>query len=254
MPAPLLTAPTRRRWRRAGPLWGNRDFLLLWSGQTASVLGSRASALAFPLLVLELTHSPARAGLVGFVAGLPVLLCQLPAGALVDRWNRKTVMIGCDLGRLLVIASIPVVGLLFGISYGQLVITAFLHAALSMVFALAELAALPHVVDPATLPAAVAHNQARMQAATVAGPPLGGALFGISRVLPFAVDAVSYLVSLVTLVFIRTPLHDPPQAPGKRLHQQVAEGCGSCGRTGCCGCCPCSPRRSRWWRPVSRWR
>ncbi|MGH3899991.1 MAG: MFS transporter [Pseudonocardiaceae bacterium] len=198
--------------------------MLLWSGQTASVLGSRASALAFPLLVLDLTHSPARAGVVGFVAGLPVLLCQLPAGALVDRWDRKRVMIGCDLGRLLVIASIPVGGLLVGISYPQLVVTAFLHATLSMVFALAQRAALPHVVDAAALPAAVAQNQAATQGATIAGSPLGGVLFGISRVLPFAVDAISYLVSLLTLVLIRRPLQGPPRAPRKRLHREVAEG------------------------------
>ncbi|MGH3753778.1 MAG: MFS transporter [Pseudonocardiaceae bacterium] len=217
--------------RRAGrdatpgpPIRANRNYLLLWSGQAASVLGSRASALAFPLLVLELTQSPVRAGVVGFVAGLPILLCQLPAGALVDRWDRKRVMIGCDLGRLLVIASIPLVGLLIGISYPQLLVTAFLHATLSIVFALAQRAALPHVVDAAALPAAVAHNQATMQGAAIAGPPLGGVLFGISRVLPFAVDAVSYLVSLLTLALIRTPLQGPPQAPRQRLHREVAEG------------------------------
>ncbi|MDT7712992.1 MAG: hypothetical protein QOG46_1686 [Pseudonocardiales bacterium] len=224
MPALLLAGRTGRQWEWAGPLWGNRDFQLLWSGQTLSVLGSQASALAFPLLVLELTQSPARAGVVGFVAGLPVLLCQLPAGALVDRWNRKTVMIGCDVGRLLVIASVPVLGWLVGFSYPQLVVTAFLHASLSVVFVLAERAALPHVVDAPSLPVAVAQNQARMQGATMAGPPLGGALYGISRVFPFAVDAVSYLVSLLTLVLIRTPLQDPPQAPRLPLHREVAEG------------------------------
>lgn len=84
MPAPLLAERTGRRWRRAGPLWGNRDFLLLWSGQTLSVLGSQASALAFPLLVLELTQSPVRAGVVGFVAGLPVLL-HIPGQPLAHR-------------------------------------------------------------------------------------------------------------------------------------------------------------------------
>ena len=62
-------------------LWRNRDFLLLWSGQTVSVLGSRVSATAVPLLVLAMTHSPATAGVVGFVSTLPHLLVQLPAGA-----------------------------------------------------------------------------------------------------------------------------------------------------------------------------
>lgn len=62
MPAPLLVGRTGRQRRRVGTLWGNRDFVLLWSGQTASVLGSRASALAFPLLVLELHNPPPKPG------------------------------------------------------------------------------------------------------------------------------------------------------------------------------------------------
>jgi predicted MFS family arabinose efflux permease len=224
MPAPLFAERTGCRWRRTDTLWGNRDFVLLWSGQAASIIGSRVSALAFPLLVLELTRSPVKAGIVGFVAGVPVLLCQLPAGALVDRWNRKAVMVGCDLGRLLIIASIPVIGLTVRISYPQLVATAFLHAMLSTVFVLAQRAALPHVVDTASLPAAVARNQATMQGATIMGPPLSGVLFGISRMLPFAVDAISYLVSLLTLVLIRTPLQDPSKADRQRLHREIAEG------------------------------
>ncbi len=73
------------------PLRRNRDFILLWSGQVVSTLGSEVSGLAFPLLVLSLTGSPARAGIVGFARGLPYLLVYLPAGAPVDRWNRKHV-------------------------------------------------------------------------------------------------------------------------------------------------------------------
>ncbi|MGH3750681.1 MAG: MFS transporter, partial [Micromonosporaceae bacterium] len=73
------TAATARTARRA--LWRNRDFVLLWSGQTVSSLGSRMSATAVPLLVLAMTGSPATAGVIGFLGGLPQLLVQLPAGA-----------------------------------------------------------------------------------------------------------------------------------------------------------------------------
>ena len=79
----------RRQDHGVPPLRANRDFRLLWLGSVVSVLGSRASAIAYPLLVLALTGSPADAGLVGFTATIPYLLWQLPAGALVDRWNRK---------------------------------------------------------------------------------------------------------------------------------------------------------------------
>lgn len=93
--------------RAARPLWRNFDFLLLWSGQTVSTLGTNISGLALPLLVLALTHSPALAGLVTAVRQLPYLLVSLPAGALVDRWNRKKAMIYCDLVRWLALGSVP---------------------------------------------------------------------------------------------------------------------------------------------------
>ncbi|HSR22070.1 MAG TPA: MFS transporter, partial [Candidatus Eisenbacteria bacterium] len=71
------------------PLRANRDFQLLWSGQAVSVLGSRISAIAYPLLVLGVSGSPAAAGVVGFVGGLPYILFQLPAGAVADRVDRR---------------------------------------------------------------------------------------------------------------------------------------------------------------------
>ena len=69
------------------PLWRNRDYLLLWSGQAVSTLGSGISGLAFPLLVLSLTGSPAQAGFVAAVSGVPWPLISLPAGA---RWIAGT--------------------------------------------------------------------------------------------------------------------------------------------------------------------
>ncbi len=80
-------------------LWHNRDFLLLWSGQIVSAIGSQVSLIAFPWLILALTGSPAQAGLIAAIRTLPYLLFGLPAGALIDRWNRKRVMILCDTGR-----------------------------------------------------------------------------------------------------------------------------------------------------------
>jgi predicted MFS family arabinose efflux permease len=209
---------------RSASLRANRDFLMLMSGQGVSTLGSKACGLAFPLLALELTHSPARAGVLGFVSGLPVLLIQLPAGALVDRWDRKRVMVVCDVGRLLVMVSIPAVALLFGLSFSFLLITAFINAGLSVVFSLAEYAALPHVVDADSIPAAVARNQTVGQATTVAGQPLGGWLFSLSPVVPFVANAVSYVVSLITLVAIRGRLYDPPAVPKQPLHREIAAG------------------------------
>ena len=93
---------------QSNSLWHNRNYLLLWSGQTISSVGSGVSQIAFPLLVLMLTHSPAQAGLAGALRAAPYFIFTLPGGALIDRWNRKWVMILCDAGRALSLGSIPV--------------------------------------------------------------------------------------------------------------------------------------------------
>ena len=94
--------------RQPRSLWLNRDFMLLWSGQVVSNVGTQVSTLAFPLLILALTGSPAQAGFAGALRALPYLIFSLPAGALIDRWDRKLTMILCDTGRALSLASIPV--------------------------------------------------------------------------------------------------------------------------------------------------
>ena len=87
------------------PLWRNRDYMLLWSGQTVSLAGTVISQTAFPLLVWDLTHSAAQVGLVGGLGTLPYVALSLLAGALIDRWNRKRVMLLCDTGHALNLAS-----------------------------------------------------------------------------------------------------------------------------------------------------
>jgi len=74
-------------------LWRNRDYMILWSGQTVSLVGTGITQTAFPLLVWDITHSAALVGLVGGLGALPYLLLSLMVGALIDRWNRKRVMI-----------------------------------------------------------------------------------------------------------------------------------------------------------------
>lgn len=186
-------------------LWRNRDFVLLWAGQAVSTAGTQVSDLAMPLLVLALTGSPAQAGIVAAFGALPRFLLALPAGVLVDRWDRKRVMIACDLARALALASIPI-ALAFGrLSMLQLDIVAFILGAGTTLFFLARVSALPRVVARAQLPVAVARNEAAESLATLAGPPLGGAVFALSRALPFLADALSYAVSALSLGLIRIP-------------------------------------------------
>src|SRR5260370_35803130 len=90
------------------PLWRNRDYMLLWSGQAVSLTGTVISQTAFPLLVWDLTHSAAQVGLVGGLGTIPYVFLSLLAGALVDRWDRKRVMILCEAGRALKLGTVLV--------------------------------------------------------------------------------------------------------------------------------------------------
>ncbi|MEO7001396.1 MAG: MFS transporter [Ktedonobacterales bacterium] len=98
---------------RTASLWRNRDYLLLWGGQAISSIGCGVTQIAWPLLTLAVTRSPAQAGFVGAVRALIYVLLVLPAGALLDRWDRKRAMILCASGCALVLVSIPL-ALVFG--------------------------------------------------------------------------------------------------------------------------------------------
>jgi len=205
-------------------VWRNRSFVVLWGGQAISVLGSRISQIAFPLLVLSVTHSAAKAGLTGAVGASPYLLFQLPAGVLVDRWDRKRTMIVCDACRGLAFASLPVAGLFAALGLPQILAVAFVDGTGFVFFSLAEEAALPNVVTRGQLPQAIAYNEAQIRGAMLAGQPIGGILFGISRSLPFLADGFSYVVSVVSLAFIKVPFQQQRTQSRRRLDQEVREG------------------------------
>ncbi|HEX6402514.1 MAG TPA: MFS transporter [Pseudonocardiaceae bacterium] len=206
------------------PLWRNRDFLLLWTGQVISTLGTRMSGLAYPLIVLAITGSAAQAGLVAAAQAAPFLIWFLPAGALVDRWPRKRIMLTADAGRAVALASVVVAVVLGRITIGHLMVVAFVEGTLYVFFVLAETAALPHVVSKPQLPAAVAQNQARDQGADLIGQPVGGFLFGLGHAVPFAVDAVSYLVGLALVAPIRRRLEEERAPERRHLLAEVSEG------------------------------
>jgi len=206
----------------APPLWRNRDFLLLWSGQTVSRLGSQVSNIALPLLVLALTRSPAQFGFIAAGQSLPYLLLSLPAGALVDRWDRKRVMIVCDAARFLSMGSIPLAYAAGRLEVAQLYAVALVMGLALVFFDAAELAALPRVVPESQLTRAAGLNATAESGAYLVGPGLAGVLIGLARstvpgaALVYLVDSLSYLASLLTLSFIRLPFQEeragPPRA------------------------------------------
>src|SRR5712692_7881783 len=190
--------------RQPRSLWLNRDFMLLWSGQVVSNVGTQVSTLAFPLLILALTGSPAQAGFAGALRALPYLIFSLPAGALIDRWDRKLTMILCDTGRALSMASIPFALAIGHLTIIQLYLVSTIEGTLFVFFNIAEVACLPNVVAKEQLPAATAQNTVTMSTSFLLGPSLGGFLFTVGRAFPFLANAVSYTVSVISLLFIKT--------------------------------------------------
>jgi MFS family permease len=204
------------------PLNRNREFMLLWVGQALSGLGSQISQVAFPLLVLAVTGSPAKAGVVGFAQQLPIALLAIPAGALADHVNRKRLMIACDAIRALALVSIPIALATGSLPFWLIVLVAFIDGSGFVLTYVTERGAVRQLVPPEQLGEAVARNESRFFGAMLAGPPLGGLLFGIGRAVPFLVDAVSYVASTATMLLIRSDFqesraHQPTGTPWEGL-------------------------------------
>ena len=222
--------PSAEDIRTKPTLWRNKDFLLLWGSQGVSVLGTRVSGLALPLLVLETTHSAAQAGLITSARMIPYLIFGLPAGALVDRWNRKTTMIVCDIARCIALGSVPVAWALGHLSLLQLYIVAFVQGAAFVFFNVAEMACLPNVVEREDLAQATALDSAAGSAGSLVGPGLAGVIISAAKstvggaVLAYLVDAVTYLVSVVSLGFIHVPLQTKRDEETHSLRKQVVDG------------------------------
>ncbi|HYL43066.1 MAG TPA: MFS transporter [Ktedonobacteraceae bacterium] len=210
--------------QRFVPLWRNRDFLLLVSGQAVSSTGSQISLVAFPLLMLALTNSPALAGLMTALRGLPFVLLCLPVGALVDRWDRKRVMILSDAGRAIALGSIPVALALGHLTYVQLALVSLIEGSLFVFFNLAETACIPHVVAKEQLTAATGQNEVLYSLSAMVGPALGPILYGLGSAVPFLADAISYGVSMFSLYFIRAQFQEERSAVASNLWSEIGDG------------------------------
>jgi MFS family permease len=198
--------------------------MLLQIGQLLSQAGTSSTTIAYPLLVLALTHSPAKAGIVGFARTVPWALLALPAGLAADRWNRRWLMIAADGVRVLAIGSLAATILLDRVAFWQVVVVAFVEGSGTALFSAARPGALRAVVPTPQLPAAAAVESGRGAAVQLAGPPLGGALFGIARALPFLADAISYAFSTLSLLAMRTPFQEDREPHRASIRTRLAEG------------------------------
>jgi hypothetical protein len=206
------------------PLRRNRDFVLLEIGRFLSAIGSQSSAIAYPLLVLALTHSPAKAGIVAFARAIPQPILSVLAGVAADRGDRKRQMILADVFRATAVGALGMLVLAGDARWWVIPIVALIEGTGSTLFSAASTGALRAVVPPRQVPAAVGAQRARMSASALAGPPLGGALFQLGRALPFLADAGSYACSVVSLLGMRTPFQQPRERNTAPVHKQIAEG------------------------------
>jgi len=205
---------------RRGPLWHNRNFLLLWSGQFISGLGTGVSQFAFPLLTLAISGSPAQTGFVAFLGQVPYFLLGLPVGALVDRWDRRRVMLVSRVGHALSLLSIPLV-LAFGhLSVLPLDVIAFVNGIFFVFLDPAETSSLPQFVSAEQLPSATSLYLTTLDMTRTLGAPLGGLLYGVGRVFPFVTDGLSSLVSACSLLFIKASFQqERVKVPPSLLHE-----------------------------------
>ena len=208
----------------APPLRRNRDFLLLQISQLVSSGGSQITAIAYPLLVLSLTGSSAKAGLVAFARLLPTALFSLPAGLAADHWNRRRLMIAAHALRAVAVGTLGVLVAVDDIAFWVIPTVAFVEGAGAAVYATASAGAMRAVVPKQQLPDAVAVVTGREAAISLGAPPVGGALFGLARALPFLVHAASYAVSTVLLVVMRTPFQEEREVDAAPLRTRLAEG------------------------------
>ncbi|MER7768480.1 MFS transporter [Kitasatospora sp. NPDC096140] len=221
--APPEPAEVRSRWG----LFAQRDFRLLWAGETVSRLGSNITSVALPLVaVVVLDAGPLAAGVLTAAVWLPWLVLGLPAGVWVGRVPRRAVMICCNLGSAALFASVPVAGWLGVLTLAQLLVVALLTGVSSVFFEAAFEAYLPELVAPEHLIEGNAKLQGSASAAAVAGRGLAGLTVQVlGATTGLLADAVSFLVATVTLLRIRTEPRPVATEPGPDgLLRQAREG------------------------------
>ncbi|WP_234339996.1 MFS transporter [Streptomyces sp. NRRL F-3307] len=208
-------------------MWRDGDFRRLWVGQTASQLGEHASLVVLPLFaVLTLDAGAGQLGALRAVGQAPILLLSLLAGAWVDRWRTRTVMVLTDAGRALALGAAAVAGLLGGLGLPALLVVAFAVGALSVFFDMAYQTSLVRLVRRDQLVRGNSALEGSRSAAQIGGPALGGALVSVlSAPVAAASSAVFFALSFLSIRRIgrRECLPERPARP-PRVWRRIHEG------------------------------
>lgn len=211
----------------SGALWRHAGFLRLWAAQTVSSFGARIAREGFSMAaILSIHAAPAQLGVLTALARGPGVIVGLFAGSFIDRTSRKRVMIGSDLARVVLIATVPAAAWLGLLTMFQLYVVAALVGAAGVLFDIADHAFLPSLIDREFLLDGNAKLSVTESVAEIAGPAMAGTLFQLFTA-PFAMlgTAITYLVSALFLFAI--PAKElPPERPSQRprWHHGVTEG------------------------------
>jgi predicted MFS family arabinose efflux permease len=217
----------RHRARTLGGLLRQHDFRQLWIGETTSKFGSAITTVAMPLVAVTTLHAGTFAvGALEAANWLPWLLVGLPAGAHIDRWRRRPVLIRADLIAAVAFVTVPIAAWLGVLTVAQLITVALVSGTAAVFFRVAYQAYLPAVVTTVDLPEGNAKMHGSASAAEVAGPGLAGLLAQtLGAVAALLVDAGTFLVSIVCLLRIRVT--EPVRTAGRpesSLRERIGTG------------------------------
>jgi predicted MFS family arabinose efflux permease len=214
-----------KRPRLAG-LWRHHVFQRFWAAQTISLFGTQVTALALPLCaIVLLSATPVQMGVLGAAQVAPYLFFGLPFGAWVDRRRRLPVMIGCDLGRALLLCAVPLAAVVGSLSMELLYVIAFAVGTLTTVYEVAYFAALPSLVGGEELLEGNAKLETTRSLALTAGPSVGGVLVQLlSAPIAILADVLSYLASAALTLRIRGDERARAVEPRRHLLREMAEG------------------------------
>ncbi len=184
-------------------LFRHRDFRFLWMGDTVSVFGVQFVGFAMPLLAVQVLHADEfQMGVLGALETLAFLLIGLPAGAWVDRWRKKRIIVIGDLSRAALLLTIPIAFLGGVLSMWQLYAVAFAVGCITVFFDVANQSYLPELVEGEQISEGNAKLQASQATAAVAGPAMAS---GLVRVIgaPFAIGVTAACMALSSLFVSR---------------------------------------------------
>lgn len=205
-------------------LWQQRNFMLLWSGQLVSWVGTEVSGIALPLVVLALTGSPTQAGAVAAMRGLVYVFWAIPAGIVIDRWDRRIVMVVANLGSGLAIGSIALALFFHTLSVSHLYIASAVEGSCFVFANLGRFASFPKVVSKEQYPAASAQSGTADNIALLIGPPLGGFLYQTAGgFIAFLLDSLSYFINAFSIFWINVPLGRETPAERKAIAHEIKE-------------------------------